>query len=248
MKGYTTLIFDAFDTLIHVNRLELPACQVDGKLVNTTAPGVRLIYEQYFGTIDRADFYRAFAESHIQTEKIRAAHLRELSSQERFRIMLELLGHDGGGVDDAILDQFTLAHMEGIQRVLEVRQDTLSALEWAAPRYRRAIISNFDYAPALYRCLDRYRIRHLFETITISVELGWRKPHPAIFERTLHTLDIRPSEALFIGDQLDLDVLGGVQAGLDVVWIDTGQEPWTSAYPKPTYTIQSLAQLKDILV
>ena len=44
--NYTTLIFDAFDTVIHINTSKLPTLNIDGKEISTTAPAV---YEAYTG-------------------------------------------------------------------------------------------------------------------------------------------------------------------------------------------------------
>jgi FMN phosphatase YigB (HAD superfamily) len=81
----------------------------------------------------------------------------------------------------------------------------------------------------------------------ISVEVGWRKPHPIIFERTLEEMGIQASEALFIGDQLYLDVLGGIQSGMDVVWLDAGREVWTPEYPEPTYRVSNIREIIGLL-
>jgi putative hydrolase of the HAD superfamily len=247
MKNYTTLIFDAFDTVIHINRTNLPSHQVDGQTVYTTAPAVHATYIKHFGHIDFEPFYDAFIQSSAEVEKVRKKDLKEVASQERFRTMLRLLNHDGNDVAPAVLDELTLSHMAQLQEVFEIRAETLEFLDWAATRFRRGMISNFDYAPALYTALDRYSIRPAFETIMVSVEVGWRKPHPIIFERTFKAMNIHPSEALYIGDQLFLDVLGAHRAGMDVVWLDHGREPWTPEFPEPTYRANRITEVVNFL-
>lgn len=247
MKNYTTLIFDAFDTVVHINRAQLPIYQVNGQTVHTTARAVHSTYERHFGNIEFDAFYRAFIDSYEEVEQAREAELKEIASQERFRTMLRLLGQDAGNADRRVLDELTLSHMDQLQQVFEVRPETLGFLEWAASRFRRAMISNFDYAPALYAVLERYAIRSAFETITVSVEVGWRKPHPIIFERTFSQMKIQPWEALYIGDQLFLDVFGSLRVGMDVVWLQTGREAWTPDYPEPTFKVRSIGEIVEIL-
>ncbi len=247
MKNYTTLIFDAFDTVVHINRTKLPSHQFAGQTVYTTAPAVHAAYTRHFGNIDFEPFYSAFMDSFMEIDKVRRTDLKEVASQERFRAMLRLLRHEASSVDPAVLDDLTASHMAQLQEVFEVRPETLELLDWSATRFRRAMISNFDYAPALYTVLDRYGIRSAFEIIMVSVEAGWRKPHPLILEKTFKEMNIHPSEALFIGDQLYLDVLGARQAGMDVVWLDTGREEWTAEYPEPTFTVSRINEVIDIL-
>ena len=246
--NYSTLIFDAFDTVVHINESKLPTYPVDGTLVHTTAPAVHDAYMEHFGKLDFDVFYRAFSQSFAKVNARRYSDLKEIPSQERFRVMLGILGHDASGVDAEILVRLTEAHMAQLRQAFEVRTETVQILNWAKDRFRTAMISNFGYAPALYATLDHFGIRSAFETVVISVEVGWCKPHRIIFERTLDQMAIHPSEALFIGDQLYVDVYGALNCGIDVVWIQTErQDRLPEQPPKPTYTVRSLSEVIPLL-
>src|SRR5205085_11021995 len=118
------------------------------------------------------------------------------------------------------------AHMRQLEQSFEVRPEALQVLAWAQPRYRTAMISNFAYAPTLYESLDRFGIRSAFETVVVSAEVGWIKPHRNIFDHTFQTMGIQPAEALFIGDQLYVDVYGALNCGMHVAWIETERQDW----------------------
>jgi putative hydrolase of the HAD superfamily len=110
------------------------------------------------------------------------------------------------------------------------------------------MISNFGYAPALHQALDDFGIRQAFETVVVSVEVGWCKPHHEIFARAFEQLAIRPEEALFIGDQLYVDVYGALNSGMDVVWIETEHQDWPPVErPRPTYTVASIGEIIPLL-
>ena len=47
-----------------------------------------------------------------------------------------------------------------------------------------------------------------------SLDVGWRKPHPAIFERALEALGVDPAATLFVGDTLATDVAGAAALGM----------------------------------
>jgi HAD superfamily hydrolase (TIGR01549 family) len=253
--NYTTLIFDAFDTVIHINTSKLPTVRIDGQEVSTTAPAVYDAYLELFGKIDFDVFYRAFAQSFKRVTALRRADLKEILSQERFRMMLDLLGHSQAVVSDTATDaveKITRAHMRELQQSFEVRSETLQVLEWAKAHYRTAMISNFAYAPALHESLDHFGIRRAFETVVVSAEIGWCKPHRIIFDHTLEKLGIRPAEALFIGDQLYVDVYGALSCGMHVAWIETEQQDWLPpevkpAACKPTYTVRVISEIIDLL-
>jgi HAD superfamily hydrolase (TIGR01509 family) len=249
---YSTLIFDAFDTVVHINESKLPTYRVDGKALPTTAPAVHAAYTQLFRNLDFDVLYAAFSQSYNQVTTRRRADLKEISSQERFKIMLQLLGHSAADITDDAVETITRAHMALLQESFEVRPETIEVLEWSKARYRTAMISNFAYAATLYDSLDRFGIRQAFETITVSVEVGWCKPHRIIFEQTFEKMGITPRDALFIGDQMYIDVFGSLNCGMDVVWIETQRQDWMPPEVrvpacKPTYTVQSILEVIKLL-
>jgi HAD superfamily hydrolase (TIGR01509 family) len=45
------------------------------------------------------------------------------------------------------------------------------------------------------------------------------KPHPAIFQYALDALDVRPDRAMFVGDSIDQDIVGGNRLGMSTVLV-----------------------------
>jgi putative hydrolase of the HAD superfamily len=80
------------------------------------------------------------------------------------------------------------------------------------------IISNND-GTTQEKC-EEVGIRNYFDIIADSTNLGFVKPDSRIFQFALEKLNISPSEALHIGDLYGSDVLGGRNAGLDVIWLN----------------------------
>src|SRR5262249_33956825 len=146
--------------------------------------------------------------------------------QDRFRMMLQLLGHPDTEITDPAVEAITRAHMSRLQESFEVRPEVLQVLDWAKPRYGTAMISNFAHAPTLYESLDFFGLRSAFQTVIVSAEVGWCKPHRIIFDRAFEKLGIGPAEALFIGDQLYVDVYGALNSGMHVAWIETERQDW----------------------
>ena len=81
-----------------------------------------------------------------------------------------------------------------------------------------AIVSN-TALPAwlLEPAFSRQGLAERIETIVLSSEVGKRKPHPAVFERALDELGVRPEHALFVGDRRYQDVLGAKRLGMRTV-------------------------------
>jgi putative hydrolase of the HAD superfamily len=81
-----------------------------------------------------------------------------------------------------------------------------------------AIVSNTASPEWLLRpVLERQGLVERVDAVVLSSEVGKRKPHPAIFERALAELGVRPEEALFVGDRLDADVYGASRVGMRTV-------------------------------
>ena len=53
---------------------------------------------------------------------------------------------------------------------------------------------------------------------SVSVEVGYLKPHPAPFLYALAALNIAPAEALMVGDSLAQDIVGAQRIGMRTAW------------------------------
>jgi putative hydrolase of the HAD superfamily len=83
---------------------------------------------------------------------------------------------------------------------------------------RLAVVSNWGWhAPELLQTLEL--ARH-FEVMSISARVGYQKPHAAIFEHALDLLEIRPEQAIHVGDDPQADVVGARAVGIEPVLID----------------------------
>jgi len=62
----------------------------------------------------------------------------------------------------------------------------------------------------------------LLEFVDVSItsaRVGCRKPHPAIYRRSVETLGVAPSDVLFVGDSWEPDVRGPRRLGMTAVHI-----------------------------
>jgi len=108
---------------------------------------------------------------------------------------------------------------------------------------RLAVVSNTMRTPGavLRAILERECLLAPFEHLTFSDEVGVRKPAADIFHLTLRALGVEPGNAVHVGDDAVLDVLGGRSAGLRVVQVTTAL-PAPGAI-RPDVLIEKLADL-----
>jgi putative hydrolase of the HAD superfamily len=62
--------------------------------------------------------------------------------------------------------------------------------------------------------LARHGLLDQVDAVVFCVDVGWRKPHPAPFQRALAHLEVPASQAIFVGDDPRWDVLGAERVGL----------------------------------
>ena len=58
------------------------------------------------------------------------------------------------------------------------------------------------------------------QSLTISDDVGVRKPHIKIFDVACERADVLPKEAMFVGDSIENDIVGANCAGMTSVLID----------------------------
>ena len=87
-----------------------------------------------------------------------------------------------------------------------------------AAGYRLAVVSNSDGRAE--EALNAAQILDRFEFVVDSALVGFEKPDPRIFRYALRRLGIAPSEALYVGDIYEVDVIGARRAGMEVVLLD----------------------------
>src|ERR1700722_1446734 len=121
----------------------------------------------------------------------------------------------------------------------DIHPGTRQALQRLAQRYPLAIISNADgkIADVLKRC----GIADCFAAITDSGVVGYEKPHPAIFEAALRTMDASPEQSLYVGDLYSVDYLGATRAGMQAILFDVAGTYRESGLPR----VESLEELEN---
>jgi putative hydrolase of the HAD superfamily len=80
------------------------------------------------------------------------------------------------------------------------------------------LISNIEQDIA--DTLDRLKLHSWLTIIVTSLDAGANKPQPEIFRYALKQANISPAEAIYIGDQYQVDVLGARGAGMTGILID----------------------------
>jgi len=142
-----------------------------------------------------------------------------------------------------------VAHLDTM-KFIELHPGTPQVLATLSQRpYRISMISNMLLPGWLLRDkLTAHGLLHFFQTLSISSEIGFMKPHPEIFERTLARDGLTAGEVVFVGDTYAQDIVGAKAVGLQTIWLNSRKEPvgWAKNNP-PDYTVNDLMEVLDVV-
>jgi putative hydrolase of the HAD superfamily len=114
-------------------------------------------------------------------------------------------------------DQLVVRWFAEFGREALPKNGLIETLQHLHPKYRLAVVTNGTSAMQ-NRKIDALGIRRYFNALIISEEIGCRKPDKQIYMTSCESLDVDVSEAVFIGDNYQLDVAGPRQAGMSAIW------------------------------
>jgi putative hydrolase of the HAD superfamily len=145
-------------------------------------------------------------------------------------LVRQLLGDFGVEIDDDELNRFLEAEHAAWEPARQPAARTPALLESLRSRgLKLGLVSNaFDPGWLLHRDLEQMGLAKRLDFAVFSSEVGKRKPHPLIFERTLEALGVAAAEAVFVGDRLYEDIRGAGELGMTTVqalWFRADEHP-----------------------
>lgn len=208
MPPIKAVIFDYIGTLINARSYTLDASI--NKLHQALA-------EEGFQT-DKQQFIESYAHFHEKYRLIRYGELREVTNAIW---VSETLSHLGYAIDpqDSRMKTALNVFFQDYVESLELRPYASKLLKKLVSNHKIGLISNFTYAPVVFSSLRKLGLTKFFNSITVSGENGWRKPHQQIFRDTLQRLKVQFNEAIFIGDSPMEDIKGAKNAGIKTVFV-----------------------------
>ena len=112
--------------------------------------------------------------------------------------------------------------------------------------YRMHMTSN-GFHEVQYKKLAACGLRDYFDTIILSEDAGVNKPSPAFFDYALRQSGATRDTTLMIGDNLQTDILGALNAGIDALLFNRWDVDPNEATQAPTFVVWSLRDIIKIL-
>ena len=171
----------------------------------------------------------------LDTGSISMAEVRDL----RFQCLFQELNLPQSKITEELNDFLSKRYITSLclyedSKVLEKLQE-----------YHVGIITNGTHDEHTDSQLSKVRYLGLLDRIkslTISGEIGIRKPNIGIFALACERADVLLEEAMFVGDSIQNDIIGANRAGMTSVLINRNSEKLTFAAPdeQPDYSISDM--------
>ncbi len=246
------VLFDLGETLLHFGSADIYSC---------FRQGARLVFDRLLSEgKPLADFDR------FHRSCLRAVRWAYFWSRLRRReldvapLLCRQLARFGVQVDMQAAGDLASLFYEPLRRAAQPEpgaHEVLGKLRDAS--IGLAVVSNtFVPGAALDAHLDREGLLEFLPVRVYSCDVGYRKPDPRIFRIALNQLAVRPAQAMFVGDALQVDIKGANRVGMLSVWKVPHDFPagaghhhrksWASSgKAKPDHVIRCLAELPDLI-
>jgi len=225
--AYTHILFDIDNTLLDFSKTEAFALEQ-----SLTSSGVAFKAEHLTG-------YRNINHQYWQDFEAGKVSLPELKVG-RFQSFLDSIEHTA---DAAEFSGMYRSYLSQGSFLLDGAEDIVKTL---AVNYSLHIITN-GFSKVQRPRLAASPITSYFDSITISEEVGYKKPETGIFDIVFKEMG-NPDKAntIIIGDSLSSDIQGGINYDIDTCWFNPEHKPVPSDMPI-THVINNLNELPTIL-
>lgn len=176
------------------------------------------IFKNRFPEIKIQDFIEKYAPINqecwklYQNDKITHVELR----YNRLRFSFDALNVE---ISDEHINEIANDYIEFLTDNNYLFDGAIEVLEYLKPKYKLHIITN-GFANVQDKKINNAALSGYFDTITNSELAGVKKPNSIIFDYALNVAKASKTNSIMIGDCLDADVNGALNAGLDAIFFN----------------------------
>ncbi len=140
---------------------------------------------------------------------------KDYLNRTRFVLPLEHYGIH----DTDLADHLSEDYVYWSPRIVRLVPGTMELLDYLKPKYHLHLITN-GFQEVQDTKLAGSGLKPFFETLTVSEEVGVKKPNPEIFHYALRKAHATAEESLMIGDEMAVDIDGARAAGIDQIFFN----------------------------
>tara|TARA_B110000196_G_scaffold201351_1_gene172439 strand:+ start:975 stop:1664 length:690 start_codon:yes stop_codon:yes gene_type:complete len=150
------------------------------------------------------NYWNLYRENKISKEKLRFYRLADTFKKLKIE------------VGDSMIRKLSFDYIDCLSDFNHLIPGAIEILEYLENKYSMHIITN-GFKEVQKKKLEKSTIAKYFKTITISEEVGYKKPSPIIFDYALKKANAINSNSLMIGDSYQADILGAINVGVNAI-------------------------------
>jgi putative hydrolase of the HAD superfamily len=162
-------------------------------------------------------YWKLYREDRVSKEDLRHGRLRETFDGLQV------------SVTDVQIEQLAIDYIEQLPNHNYLLEGTKEILDYLDSRYTLHIITN-GFKEVQRKKLESSGISKYFETVTTSEDVGVKKPNKRIFEVALKNAAAKADESIMIGDNLEADILGAQNFGMQAILYNYYKEEFSPEY------------------
>ena len=183
-----------------------------------SALAFEFIFEKHQINIDLDRFLQIYAPINLKYwELYRKDEIDHVTMRyQRLREAFDIFKFE---IEDALINILSQEYIYYLPKNNHLIEGAIEVLEYLKPKYNLHIITN-GFAEIQNNKLENSKSIDYFKTITNSDLAGVKKPNPIIFEYALELAKTRRGNSIMIGDCIEADVQGALDAGLDAIFFN----------------------------
>lgn len=219
------VLFDVDNTLIDFSKMKRECCEaainamINAGLKMSKKDALKLLYELY--------------EIHgIESQRIFQKFTKKIYGKENYK----LISH-GVLAYRKMRESYLVPYANVIQTLIEIKKQ----------EYKLAIVTDAPIMEAWIR-IASLKLDDFFDVIITKADARKQKNHTAPFKVALRQLEIKPEQAIMVGDRIDRDVNTAKKIGMHTIYARYGNEhPPEKGKSGADFEINDVSEILNIL-
>lgn len=200
----TDVFFDLDHTLWDFEKNSALAFETVFKMQNLEVNMTEFL--KFYVPINR-EYWERYRKDEITQKELRFGRLKDSFDLVQY------------AVSDDLINFLSVEYIHYLPKFNHLFDGTIEILDYLKAKYNLHIITN-GFAEIQENKLNNSYITHYFKTITNSEMAGVKKPNLLIFEFALNLAKAKKESSIMIGDCIEADVQGALDAGLDAIFFN----------------------------
>ena len=175
-------------------------------------------------------YWKKYREDQVTKEELRRGRLTKAFDVFNLKFPIETI------------DAMAVCYIEELPLDNHLFKSAFEILEYLSEKYNLHIITN-GFEEVQHLKLNNSGIKKYFKTVTTSEEVGFKKPHPSVFQKAMSKASAVPQKSIMIGDSFEADIVGAENAGMYTLFFNYKNEEVGTPY----LSINELSEIKNHL-